>query len=515
MLLCSKEHCLPVRIPLTLTVPKTIPSLSHDKNYIALYNKAKELGNVNAELVAKEPSMSNEQVTTNQTDLSKKLETLQANKDIVNLNDSERTKESGDAQKEKVYSWNFSPLPFAESLEVSGLGKAILLGLLAGFILNLMPCVLPVLTLKMHSLLRSENEEERVQAFRTHNLYFAAGIIAQFFILALILGSAKLMWGELFQNLYFVASMLVIIFALSLSLLGVFTLPIMDLKSSSTGSPRRQAFITGMVATLLATPCSGPLLGGVLSFALLQPLHMIVLIITTVGFGMSLPYLIFAIRPQSVRFLPKPGAWMGVLEKIVAFFLLGTAIYIFSILPAYTHTGILATLLAVAFFAWLFGHFGSLSAPTWRRHLFAGMLFISMFLSVIYGIQKPQISEIKWQNFTAEEFTANLGKKSMLVEFTADWCPNCKFVEKTVLTDENLQKWHKEYDLTFVRVDFTRDNAEGEALLHALGSKSIPFTAIFQKGAQAHSPIVIRDIYTTNDLEDALKQSVLPAKPAF
>ncbi len=512
MLLCSKEHCLPVQAPLTFSVPKTKLPPSEKEILLAFLQKTKQLGNVNASLMDKSSSVDKNisgdvrqekhDTGDDSADLREKFHSSTAVKGFT-------TSEAAEQQNIELAAWNFSPQPFAESLEVAGLGKALLFGLLAGFILNLMPCVLPVLTLKMHSLLRSEDGEHRLQAFRTHNLFFAAGIICQFFILALILGSAQLMWGELFQNVYFVASMLVIIFALALSLFGVFTLPMLDLKSTPDSSPRRQAFITGIVATLLATPCSGPLLGGVLSFALLQPIYIIMIVVTAVGVGMSLPYLFFAWRPQCVRFFPKPGAWMELLEKLVAFFLLGTAVYIFSILPSYAHTLMLATIVIVSLCAWIYGHYGGLAAPAWRRKAFATLFFASMILAVLYGVKEPQVQVVQWQEFKAHEFSANLGKKSMLVEFTADWCPNCKFVEKTVLTPENLRKWQKEYDIAFVRVDFTRDNAQGEALLHALGSKSIPFTAVFGKGENALSPIVLRDIFSTKDMAIALEQATV------
>ncbi len=495
LLLCSEKHCLPVNMPFTLTVPEVAPPLSEADSQA--WQAAKALGNTSAGVQAKNIFIRDgKSVQTGIGSLSKGVPLLSFKAG------SEKAIKANEAE------WSFSPQAFSPVLEVSGLGKALLFGLLAGLILNLMPCVLPVLTLKIQSLLLSEEGEERIRAFRTHNIYFAAGILAQFFILALILGVAGYMWGELFQNVYFVAGMLVVIFALSLSLMGLITLPILDLKTSATASPRQQAFMTGMVATLLATPCSGPLLGGVLSWAFLQPLYLIVLIIMFVGLGMSLPYVFFSLRPQWVRFMPKPGAWMGFLEKIVAFFLLATVIYMFSILPPYAQIPMLSALLVLAFLGWLWGTVGGLAAPRWRRRTLAGLFLAGMLGAVIYGASPPKVDMVTWQNFDVATFKQNLGKKVMLVEFTADWCPNCKFVEKTVLTQENLSAWQKEYALTFVRVDITQDNVQGEKLLHALGGKSIPLTAIFGMGMTAQNPTVIRDIYSKEDLEQALKHTL-------
>ncbi len=534
LLLCSAKHCLPVNIPFTFTVPDSLPPLSPEM--AKAWQSAQKLGNTNAGLSPKKL----ETTTLEQSNLAGTLyhdnndKSANIKDDTANNNDATGKNGYVDSKQEqpqlenkwtttlqsgklagKLTSFkettsyeNFSPRPFAPDLEVSGLGKALLFGLLAGLILNLMPCVLPVLTLKIQSLLLAEEGEERIKAFRTHNMYFAAGILTQFFLLALLLGTAGYMWGEFFQNVYFVSAMLVVIFVLALSLLGVFTLPMLDLKTSTTASPRRQAFMTGMVATLLATPCSGPLLGGVLSWAFLQPLHLVVLIIMFVGVGMSMPYILFSWQPQWVRFMPRPGAWMGFLEKTVAFFLLGTVIYMFSILPVYAHISMLVALLLLAFAGWLWGTLGGLSAPRWRRRLLSIVFMLGIVGTVAFVAAPPKASIVTWNNFNSTYFAENLGKKPLLVEFTADWCPNCKFVEKTVLTPENVQKWQEEYGLTLIKVDITRDNMAGEKLLHSLGSQSIPLTAIFGVGKEAAQPVVIRDIYSVEDLSMALEQAL-------
>ncbi len=518
LLLCSDKHCLPVTVPLVFTVPSALSSLT--PQMLPLWEMAKAQGNANASLQAKTAQSVALPVIeehTGQSDVQqgaeqekeerKTLQDVFGGKSLSSLKaDTASTQWVPITDTDPA--WNFSPRAFAPDLEVSSLGKALLFGLLAGLILNLMPCVLPVLTLKIQSLLLAEEGEERIRAFRTHNIYFALGILAQFFLLALILGSAGYMWGELFQNVYFVAGMLVVIFVLALSLMGVFTLPMLDLKTSTNTSPKRQAFMTGMVATLLATPCSGPLLGGVLSWAFLQPLYLIVLIIMSVGVGMSLPYMVFSWQPQWVRFMPKPGGWMSYLEKVVAFFLLGTVIYMYTILPVYAQIPLLVSLLLLAFLGWLWGTLGGLSAPRWRRRLLSGLFVLGMVGAVAYGAAPPKLSIVAWQDFNSVTFAEDLGKKPLLVEFTADWCPNCKFVEKTVLTSENLQKWQKEYNLTLIKVDITRDNAAGEKLLHALGSQSIPLTAVFGLGEKSQNPVVIRDIYGKEDLSMALEQAL-------
>ncbi len=470
LLLCSASRCVPHSLPINLTVPDHLPNLQ-EQSYFNVWKRSvvRDL-----ELPAA-IGLGNMAIATNAP---------------------------------VHYTWAFAPRVFAEELEVSSLGKAILLGFLSGIILNLMPCVFPVLTLKASSFLtaRQHTLSANFRDFRVHNLLFAAGMLTLFLILALFLGTAGFIWGQFYQNTMFVAFMVVLIFSLALSMFGLFNLPVIDLKAQNVKSPKTQAFITGMVTTLLATPCSGPLLGGVLSWAFTQPLSILVLVFVAVGTGMSTPYLVLAIRPSLSRFLPRPGAWMAIIERFVAFFLLATALYLFSILPESVHISMLLGLLFVAFAGWVWGHFGGLNAPRLRRNVLGIGFVLCIGLVVFYGAKLPS-QNVEWQNFEAATFEADLGKVPMLVEFTADWCPNCKFVEKTVLTPEFLDDIKERYKLKLVKVDITRPHAQAEALLQALESSSIPLTAIFTTGLGASSPTVLRDIYTQDMLEKALEKA--------
>ncbi|MBR6975296.1 MAG: thioredoxin family protein, partial [Ottowia sp.] len=400
------------------------------------------------------------------------------------------------------------PQPMQAHLEVTSLGKALLLGLLAGLILNCMPCVLPVLTLKTSVLFVVGGAEDaaRRRAFREHNLLFACGILTQFLILAVGLGAAGLIWGQLFQSVALVTAMLIVVFLLGLSMLGVFTLPVIDLKAGSAASPRLNAYLTGIMATLLATPCSGPLLGGVLSWAFSQPLILLVLVFLAVGVGMSLPYLLFAYKPGLAVYLPRPGAWMGVLERLVGFFLLGTSLYLLSVLPQDRHLPLLAALLVVAAGGWVWGRFGGYDAPPLRRR-FLGCAMALLTVVVVVHASQTSTPVVHWAEFSATDVRTHLGKKLILLEFTADWCPSCKFMEQAVFTQERLRRWQKRYQVELVRVDLTRPNPAAEALLQELGSSSIPLTAVFPAGSGATAPLVLRDIFTAATLEQALRRA--------
>ncbi|MCR4667310.1 MAG: thioredoxin family protein [Desulfovibrio sp.] len=462
LLLCSEHNCIPVNLSLKGTIPRTLPELSKEPWAVQF-----------SEAIDTKPKESAHPVPKPET--------------------------PAPLPPPDSFAVTLDPVYADKSLEITTLSKAMLFGLLAGLILNIMPCVLPVLTFKMSGLLLigAQSESERIRLFRRHNLCFSAGILTFFTLLALILGLADFIWGQLFQNQTLVLLMLCFVFLMGLSMLEVFSLPVIDLKlSDSTKSPYLNAYFTGLMTTFLATPCSGPLLGGVLGWAFTQPLAVLMLIFWFIGLGMALPYLLFSLWPRAVLLLPKSGPWMNVVEHIVGYFLLGTAIYLLSILPQEMYIHILATLLFIAVAASVWGKYCRNGASPLRKRLL-GILCIAIFTGSIVSLLTPQARPLAWQTFTPELFTSNLGKRMILVQFTADWCPNCKFLEKTVLTDETMQSLLDKHDFLMMKADLTQANAAATYLLTTLGSRSIPLTAIFPPGEKSRKPIVLRDIYDT------------------
>jgi len=407
--------------------------------------------------------------------------------------------------------WTFTPRALAPHLEVDSLLKALPLALLAGFLLNLMPCVLPVACLKLSGLLAachsSKGGCDRYALIREHNLYFAAGVLAYFCTLALILGLADMAWGQLFQSPGLILGASVVLFALGLSLFGVYYLPVVDLKIAARpgSNPKLQAFSTGILATLLATPCSGPFLGGVLAWTLLQSPGVVVAVFVGIGAGMSLPYLGLALRPELTRFVPQPGPWMNRLEKLAGFLLMAACLYFLSILPQPMLLPALAAVLATAFSCHVWGSWTSLSQTTftrWSIRLAALALCVGASL---WAARPPAPEDAHWERFEPQAFAQALGQDHLLVDFTADWCPTCKALEKTVLTPKTLESLRKRYGARAIKVDLTRENPEAMALLKALGSASIPLAALFPKGEASKSPLILRDLFTSGQLEGAAK----------
>ena len=415
------------------------------------------------------------------------------------------------AQSAQPAGWNLTPRYFNSSLEVRDMTKALLLAFLAGIILNLMPCVLPVIGLKLGALVSAaavRDEDRREKLFRDHVLFFALGVVLFFLGLSLLLGLAGMMWGELFQNPGVVLVLAAVVFLLALSLFGVFTLPVADLKAPPelTGTPRLQGLTTGFLATLLATPCSAPLLGGVLAWAAPQPPLVLSTVFLCVGLGMASPYLVMAARPGLVRFFPKPGVWTGTVEKLVGFFLLATCVYLLSILSTGLLIPTLAILLAVGFGAWMWGGWAGLGQSPGKRLLIRGAA-LGLVATVAFIALRPSPPEPGWEPFSAETFNTALGRDAMLVKFTADWCPTCKVLERTAMAPEHVGPWREEYGLRLLRADLTSENPGAMALLRALGGASIPTTALFPKGEGRNSPLVLRDLFTPGQMEEALQNT--------
>lgn len=508
LLLCSSRNCLPVNQSFTGTVPEA-PSPVEQAAWMEQWRKLQKMQPVPADM-QETPVDAPLTLDREEPGLGPSLGLsggdAQAGARAARLAGQGRGKALPPPEE---FELQLTPRYADASLEIAGLGKALLVGIFAGLLLNVMPCVLPVLTFKISGLLLigGSDDKKNLRRFREHNLCFAGGVMTLFTALALVLGLADLMWGQLYQSQGVLLVMLLLVFLMGLSMLGVFTLPVINLKAGENAkNPCLQSYMAGLVSTFLATPCSGPLLGGVLGWAFTQPLLILMIVFWAVGLGMALPYLLFCIWPDMARILPRPGPWMYVFERVVGFFLLGTALYLLSILPAEKHMHVLSVLLLVSLCAWLWGRFCDISAPLLRRRV-AGIAGCALLVAAVIWVLRPVAPLPQWRDFSPEYFTSQLGKKAMLLEFTADWCPNCKFMEATVLTDERLRAWQARYGMELVRVDLSSANAYAVCLLAALGSKSIPLTALFPAGEGASSPLVLRDVYGVQTLTKAMNEA--------
>lgn len=412
-----------------------------------------------------------------------------------------------------AYISSLKPQYHAESLEVTNAWRAVLLGLLAGFILNFMPCVLPVISLKLGTLLglggwrslekNSPEAKRGRRRFRLYGLCFTLGVFVWFGLLFGIIGFAGMMWGQFFQSQELILGLAILLFVMALSMFGLVRIPLINVQVSGKASLPYQAFFGGLLATLLATPCSGPLLGGVLGWAVNQSTVYLGITLLAVAVGMSSPFILMVINPSLARLLPKPGPWTVTLERVMGFVLLATVLYLLSMLNQAKIFTVLAALLTLAFSAWLWAR---PTSPGKSRFTLGRVLALVLLVPALYFPFSQRVTDTSWQNFNADTFQTYIGQRNMLVDFTADWCINCRAMEMTTLTEERLRRWGREYDLTFVRVDLTGDNPDGTALLRAMGSASIPLLAIIP-AHDPQNPVVLRDLVTPAQVDKALKQA--------
>lgn len=408
---------------------------------------------------------------------------------------------------------DFTPQYALPDMEIATLGKALLFALLAGFILNFMPCVFPVLSLKLLGFMMAIGEADpvqRVKAFRRQNFFFALGVLASFSLLAAVIMGLNLLWGQIFQSQGMVLAMLLLVFALTLSMFGLFNLPAFAWREGSASSSRHGSFLTGMLVTLLATPCSGPLLGGVLGWSFNQPQPVPSFTFFCVGLGMAAPYLLLALFPRLAHCFPRPGRWLSRLELVVGFFLLLTCAYLFSLLFKSLWLMATASMLGIVALGFIYGRYQARQgqrATFYWRWLLACLLMLALLISGWYFLSKNRQGQ--WEDFNLEYFSALQGTRPIVLDFTADWCPNCKVLENTVFTADLMREWQKKYGAVFMQVDLTRDNPEGYALLASLGSNSLPVVALFPASRDEDgqiTPLVLRDLFGAGQLQEAAEQ---------
>jgi thiol:disulfide interchange protein len=406
-----------------------------------------------------------------------------------------------------------NPRPVLPSMEVGSMVKAALFALLAGFILNFMPCVLPVVSLKVLGFVQQSQESGRRVAFM--GLSFAAGIFAVFLVLAALASFAGYGWGELFQKQSFLITMIGLVFAMSLCLFGVFQLPIPHFATNRTASVQRhgyvESFYKGTLATFLATPCSGPLLGGAMAWTLRQPPTQIFTVFSCLGLGMAAPYVVMSLFPNTLRWLPRPGNWLIHFERLMGFALLATVIYLLTVLPEYMTVGVVlfCFFLAIGFYIW--GKMTTLSDSTRRRLIVrltavvimvvGGWVSLDIVPSVAQNVELVSEKSQQWEPYTDTKLlVAARENRWVVVDFTADWCPNCLLVEKTVLHNRTVVETFREHDALLLKADLTSENPPAKRLLQKMGSRSIPFLAFFPPGEHFWRPYFLRDLYRTRDV---------------
>jgi thiol:disulfide interchange protein len=396
---------------------------------------------------------------------------------------------------------------------------------LGGLLLNLMPCVFPVLFIKALALVQSSTTERR--AMRLHGWMYTLGILVSFWIVVAVLlvlraGGKELGWGFQFQSPVFVAMISMLLFFLGLSLAGMFEI---GLSVTSAGSSLANkhglagSFFTGVLAMVVATPCAAPFLGAAIGFALTQPAVVSFVVFTALGLGLALPYLALAYQPAWTRLLPRPGAWMELLKQATAIPVFGTVIWlvwVFAQLAGATALiGLLTAFLLLGIAGWTLGRW-----PAKRSGVAVALVVIALAIAApVYAVHTFAAPEREsasagngrtdhtrgWQAFTPELVAQYQAQgRPVFVDFTADWCLSCQVNERVVLERPEVLGKLEDGKIALVRADWTRHDEDIAHALATLGRSSVPTYALYP-GTPGAPARVLPEVLTTNTVLDALK----------
>ena len=424
-----------------------------------------------------------------------------------------------------------------EAVENKNLLLYLLFAFTGGMILNFMPCVLPVIAIKLMSLL----EESHGGPKRTRLLgaIFASGILASFLALAGVVIAMKAAgqqvgWGFQFQYPGFLIGMSAIVTLMALSLFGVFYISVSAGQAKLGSLAQKEGvlgtFFKGVLATTLSTPCTAPFLGASLGFAFAQPWWIVLSIFLTIGLGMALPYLALTSKPEWMTYLPKPGAWMETLKESMGFLLLGTVVWLLYVLGSEVGApGVVLTvgfLLSLALCAWIVSRFINLSSGIVRKGIvwslvlmLAGFSYYMLIENQLDSFSIAQASlnssqqgsagsrGLNWQPFDLVTLNRDLEQgRTVLLDFTAEWCLTCKVNERTVLTSKPVMEKLRAARVVTMRADWTRQNPAITEMLNKFHRSGVPLYVIFP-AHRANKPIVLPEILTEAVLLDKLDES--------
>ncbi|MBV8098301.1 MAG: thioredoxin family protein [Verrucomicrobia bacterium] len=415
------------------------------------------------------------------------------------------------------------------SADLLGVLQAVAFALIGGLILNVMPCVLPVISLKIFGFV-SEAGERPDKAFKLA-LVFSAGILGCFAILAAIVTffraiGAQVGWGFQFQDYRFVLAIACLVFAFALNLFGVFELTVSaratgGLAKLAAGGGYGGAFFQGAFATILATPCTAPFLGTASAFAFTQPAWATFLIFFSIGIGMALPYLLLAIQPKWLRYLPKPGQWMIRLKQLLGFLLLATLLWLSWIVGRLRGVDGMVELggllLIIGLLAWIKGSFWTPVSPV-RSRVLAAMSMVAVLVVAIGSylfVTAP--SQLSWQAFSQQSLDKALQSgRPVFVDFTADWCITCKANERFALDTSAVRQAFAQNQVVVLRADWTHGDPEITQVLKEHGRAGVPMY-LFYPGGKDRPPVVLPELISSQTVLDAMKtgsQTVADARKA-
>jgi len=407
----------------------------------------------------------------------------------------------------------------------TGLGGTLFLAFLGGLVLNLMPCVFPVLGIKILGFVNQSGSDKTKVVL--HGLVFAGGVLASFWALAGMLlvlraGGEQLGWGFQLQSPAFVFGMAVFMLIFALNLSGLFEV---GLSATGAGASLQTkqgyagSFFTGMLATLVATPCSAPFLAPALGAALaLSPVESL-LVFTAIAVGLAAPYLLLSMFPQAVRMLPRPGAWMETFKQFMAFPLYATVGWLLWVLAAQTAGDDNALLMItfsfviIAMASWAYGRFGQAYGKPTRQLIgklaAAGLLVGGLWLGWPQEMQasadagKDGTYQVVWQKWSPEAVAAaQASGKFAYVDFTARWCATCQTNKATVFSSADVLAEFGRKQVVLFKADWTNKDPQITQELAKWNRSAVPFNLLY--GPTQKQPVVLPELLTGGKVLEAL-----------
>lgn len=417
------------------------------------------------------------------------------------------------------------PLPGADagsSLRIS----LFLLAFAGGLILNLMPCVFPVLGIKIMGFV-SQAGESRGRII-SHGLAFTTGVLLSFWILAGMLlvlrsGGSQLGWGFQLQSPGFVLALTFLLFAFALNMSGLFEVgqSAVGVGSKLTGkSGLGGSFFSGILATVVATPCAAPFLAPALGAALALPALASLAIFTAIAIGLATPYLLLSAFPGMIKWLPKPGAWMETFKQFMGFLLYATVAYLLWVLAgqlteaggytAFALLKVLLSLVVAALSLWIYGRWGAFhkARHTRLKAVVGALLLMTVALWTGFsGTTRTDALEagLQWEKWAPGKAEAYAGEgKFVYVDFTARWCVTCQTNKVTVFSSDKVLLKLDELDVVLLKADWTHQDPQISQALAGFNRSAVPFNLIY--GPDTPSPVILPEILTPGIVLDALEQ---------
>jgi len=390
---------------------------------------------------------------------------------------------------------------------------------IGGLILNIMPCVFPVLGIKVVGIVQQAGEDRKQVVL--HGLIYTLGILLSFWVLGGIVVALGKAWGFQLQSAGFNFGLAAFFLIFGLNMAGVF-----EIGASAVGVGQDLqtkhglggSFFSGLLATLVSTPCSAPFLGTALGFAVKLPAPQAMLLFTLIGLGLASPFLLLSAFPSLVKVLPRPGAWMESFKQGMSFLLFGTVVYMLWVLTAMVEglalLWLMLALVLIAMACWVYGRWSLPHLPTATR---AKAVIISLALAAGGGVlgwpsngakqghggvvQEFGLEWHPWSEaFVQQQLAAG---KPVYIDYTAKWCLTCQ-VNKRVYPDAALQSLFKKHEVVTVRADFTNEDPEIKKSFESLGKGAVPVNVLHIPGKK--EPVILPELLTAENVKAALNQ---------